>query len=304
MDQPDMTVGSKSWAAKTVCDHYCGEGKPARVMSDGTPLIVYNCPWCSRDDLVLDLALGTVRCSGRGCMAKVDYLGFLAAVEGLDFRSQRRDVQDKRREIIREVRDARAASLTESREQQAVDEELGPREARYTPEQRRAALAELERWEAVAEEERLREKRESWRREDEARREATLTRVTNARAAVTWRELAIALPLSLGILLAVYYGSAPLQDFAHYSPAPEGLGIPAEGSKPDSWPISLMRGVVGALLPDWLVPHRFAVALCLATVVGGVWWYKSHHRRRAASIEEDAYVGVYDRNQDGTILWR
>lgn len=85
LDQPDMTVGSKSWAAKTVCDHYCGEGKPARVVSDGTPLIVYNCPWCSRDDLVLDLALGTVRCSGRGCMAKVDHLEFLAAVEGLDF---------------------------------------------------------------------------------------------------------------------------------------------------------------------------------------------------------------------------
>lgn len=160
----------------------------------------------------------------------------------------------------------------------------------------------------MEEEKRRREERESWRREDEARREASLARVTDSRAAVTWRELLITLPLALALLLAVYYGSAPLHDWADPRPAPEsleGLGIPGEGGEPDPRLISIVRSVVGWALSDWLVLHRFAAGLLCSLGLGGVWWlHKVLTRRRTASIEEDEYVGVYSRNDDGTILWR
>jgi hypothetical protein len=307
--EPDMSVGSKSWAAKTVCEYYCGEGELREVLYDGTPAMLYECPRCGGRDLLLNLIEGTVRCGGRGCFSKdLDHLRFLAELEGLDFRTERRAVQEKRREIIREARDAHAATMVESREQQEVEAELGPQEAPYTPEERRAAVEFLKRQQEIAEENRRREARESRKREDEARREAVLARVTNATAAVTWRELAVALPLFLATLLAVYYGSLALQDFADYSPAPaglEGLGIPTESGEPDSWVVSSLRGLVGWLLPDWLVPHRLPVALCSAMVVGGAWWLvRSSSRRRDGALRDGEYVGVYDRDDEGKILWR
>ena len=308
MNLPDMAVGSKPWAAKTVCDHYCGEGRPMRVASDGTPVVVYDCPGCSRNNLHLNLVSGTVCCVGRGCVPEVDYLGYVAEMEGLDLRRQRRAVQDKRREIIKEARDTQAASLTESLEQQDIDAELGPRESRYTPEQRRAALAELERREKAEEEARRREARERRKREDENRHRAALARVTNSRAAVTWPELLISVPLFFATLLASYYGLAALQDFADYSPTPtglEGLGIPTEGSEPDSWLVAFARDLVGRALPGWAVLHRFSVALLLAAAVGGAsWLLPSLRRRDRAALRDGEYVGVYDRDNEGAILWR
>lgn len=307
---PDMTVGSRPWSAKAVCDHLCGEGEPGERRHDGAWVDFYDCPRCGgRRSLTLDLARTTVRCNGQDCMPRdLDYVGFLAEMEGLDFKTQKRAVQERRREIIGEAHGPRAASLTESFEQRAIEDELRPLEEPFTPEERRDAAQHLRRRREIEEEDRQRRERESRRREDESRSRAVLARVTDAKAALTWRELAIALPLFLGSLLAVYYGLAALQDFADYSPVPEGLqgfGIPGGGGEPDPPLVSSLRGLAGRFPLDWLVSRRFPVALLLAAAIAGARWLpNSLRRRRDGALRDGEYVGVYARDDEGKIRWR